>query len=55
VTGTTNGNLYFHPVNATGTCPAGISGQKGFLVRVKGHDTNVDYGPWPYSLRFFWQ
>jgi hypothetical protein len=50
VADTTNGNLYIHPVKATGTCPAGLQGTKGFLVRVKGHDAGGDFGPWPYDL-----
>ena len=51
---TTNGGLTFHPVQQTGTCPVGMNGLKGMLVRVKGHDPAVDYGPWPYSLSFMW-
>jgi hypothetical protein len=52
---TTNGSVYIHPIQATGTCPVGLNATKGFLVRVKGHDETKDFGPWPYTLSFMWQ
>jgi hypothetical protein len=50
----TSGTVSYHPVTASGNCPAGLSGPLGFLVRVKGHDPAVDFGPWPYLVSFPW-
>ena len=55
ITDTTGSSFQFHPIQATGTCPVGLGGTKGFLVRVKGHNPDTDFGPWPYSLSFMWQ
>ena len=36
-------------------CPdAANKGQKLFIIEVRGHDPETDYGPWPYKLKSNW-
>ncbi len=54
VTNTTSTSLNYHPVSATGTCPAGLA-VTGFLLKISGHDPTKDFGAYPYLVNFPWR